>query len=126
MNRITQALRDLFLTAHDFVIPTEPAPVRRPLRPMVPPEHDVFAAVAHPDPDRSTEATVQGWLDAVAPTVPADGCRHCDRTPQEHGLLPVESPVAYAALVGEHTWTEPHMAQTTQRSTARDRAQGAA
>lgn len=125
MNRIRQALRDMFLTAHDFVIPPEPAPPRRPLRPMVAPEHDVFAAVAHPDPDRSTEATVQAWLDSAVAPVAEDGCRHCDRTPAEHGLLPMESPVAYAALIGEHTWTPPHMAQTTQRQTARHRAQGA-
>lgn len=112
MNRIAQALHEMCLTARDFVIPPQSAPARRPLRPMVPPEHDVFAAVAHPDPDTTTNATVQVWLDSAVAPVPADGCRHCDLPPEGHG-------VRYAALVGPHPYTEPTVDQASARSKGR-------
>lgn len=116
MARIIGALHSLCLTARDFVIPPEVD-----LTPPEP-EPDVWQDTARPDDSASAEA-VRSWLDAAVPPVPEDGCWHCDRTPAQHGLLPMESGLQYAALTGEHRWVPPNQMQITGRRKARDRAQ---
>lgn len=106
MIRVQEAL----LTAREWWR-TSPEPDPRPM-----PGEARLQAVVTPD----TEAAE--WVAATVPPVPEDGCFHCDRTPAQHGLLPMERCVQYAALIGEHRWTRPTQEQVTGRRRARDRA----